>query len=60
MSRGYDSLQTVRCLPLFMHNTDQSEESLGNYIISLETSDELVEIIESKRTNFFEFSQQMS
>ena len=34
-----------------------SKELAGNYIISLETLDELVEIIESKRMNFFGFSQ---
>ena len=48
-SRSYYPLQT-----------DQSKESLGNYIVSLKTSDELAEIIESKRMNFFELPQQMS
>ena len=52
--RGYNPLQTVRCLPLLLHKADHSKESVGNYIISLETSDELAEIIELKRMNFFE------
>ena len=33
---------------------------MGNHVISLETLGELLEIIESKRTNLFEFSEFMS
>ena len=56
-SRGSHPLQTVRCLPLLAHDTNQSKESVGNYIIYLETSDELVEITESKRVTCFEVFQ---
>ena len=56
-SRDYNPLQTVRCFPLRVYNTDQSKESVRTHINSLETSDELVEIIEMKRMNFFEQSQ---
>ena len=38
-----------------MYNTDQSKDSVGNYIVSLETLDELVGIIESKCMILFEF-----
>ena len=40
--RGYNSLRTVRCFPLGIDNTDQSKDLVGNYIIFLETLDELV------------------
>ena len=53
MSKGYNPLQTVRCFLLCVYNTDQSKESEGNYIISSESLDELVEIIESKGMIFF-------
>ena len=39
-------MQIVHCLTLLMHDTDQSKESVGNYIISVETLDELEEVIE--------------
>ena len=56
-SRVYNPLQTVRCFPFNVHNTDQNKDLGGNYIISLETLNELVEMIESKRMDFFEVSQ---
>ena len=39
--RGYNPLQTVHCFPLGTDNTDQSKDLVGNYVISLETLDEL-------------------
>ena len=51
---------TLRCFPLRLHDTYQSKESAGNYIILLETLDELVEIIELKRMNFNELFQKIS
>ena len=40
--RGYNPLQTVGCFPLNINNTDKSNDLVGNYIISLDTLDELV------------------
>ena len=40
--RDYNPLQTVRCYPLGVDNTDQDKNLVGNHIISLETLDELV------------------
>ena len=58
--RVYNHLKTERCFPLCVHNLDQGKESVGDYIISLETLDKLVEMFEPERMNFFEFSQYMS
>ena len=52
-AEGHNPLATVRCFPLLVHNTDQSKDLAGNCIIFLETFDELVKIIESKRINLF-------
>ena len=49
-------MQTVRFLPLFMHNTDQSIK-ISWEKISLETLNELVEMTKSKHMNFFGFRQ---
>ena len=40
--RGYNPLQIVCCFPLDIDHTDQSKDLVRNYIISLQTLDELV------------------
>ena len=39
-SRGYNPLQTLRCFPLGVYNTDQGKDLVGNYIISYSTTTE--------------------
>ena len=55
--RHCDVMLDQQCSSIWPQPKDQSKESLGSYIVSLKTLDELVGKIESKRTNFFEFSK---